>query len=362
MRLKSRVYLVGITVVLLIFASQSVAEENDARTPTELFVQNISEEFVAGSPDRETDELSIRVLVKGSVGGTVSVEMVDYSDQGGNRTPLPAGTVPNSLAFALSIPEQDLTYDPKTGNGIFEVKLPAKTNLKAMIYSGGIRIGFQPDSVSVGAQPNSLGIEKNIIVSPYGVSDLLPPGTLKASTITETSVRPLERSSFIDSLLPDIPGVINFGPVESRVTYANPGTYPNFTTVDWEFFQDETLLARQSVEKSLLPSGKSITKAAQTLIVDGVTGRSLNPLPSSGFVTVKIVIGSSLSGKDLEDSVSTTQFLIIQWKEPVFIFGSALLLLYFLLKTRRRVLDRQSQEKKQIATEAEDYKLVSDSS
>jgi hypothetical protein len=179
-------------------------------------------------------------------------------------------------------------------------------------------------------------------VTPFGLVSSLEEGKLLPAQVIRHDIERLERSSFIDSLLPDLPGIVNFGPVESRVTYTNPGEYPVFSELSWAFEHGGEVIAYKSLREALVSPDQEVQKAVTTQVSGQAEGSQLNLLPGLGFVSNKITLTSSLGGTELPVQVFDGSFLVLQWKEPFV----GIIALYFLVRWawRKNLSARQRQE------------------
>jgi hypothetical protein len=302
-----------------VFATAASADEET----NQLYVQNTNPEFVVDDPGNPGNTYTIEALVSGEQSGTIFVEFVDYFSGENSRQQLPGGSLPNSLQGALELRPADLSYEPNGKSQLFALKFSPKESIENRIYSGGIRVGFAPASEGSGFASSTVGVITNLIVTPFGGANSLSEDEIKPANFTSVEISPLERSSFIDRLLPDIPNVVNYGPVEVKTTIGNDGDFPVFVSMQWDFFSQDELIAKQESPKELLRGGLSSERSVRTVYIDPVTERSLNILPSLGFVSLETQLTSELTGVEIASLTRTDTFLVLQWKEP---FAIALLI------------------------------------
>lgn len=303
-----------LTLILVMFiAAPSSAEESK----TEIFVANTNPEFVIDHPENPANSYTVEVLLQGGQPGEVIVEFLDYVSGPQGRVTLPGGSTPGSLQNAIFLEGGRKKYVPNGKSQIFELRFLPLDSIESRLYSGGLRIGFQALGDDSGISTSTLGVTKNLVVTPYGGASILGSDQLLPARFVSNKLTPLQRSSFIDSLIPDIPGVINFGPVEVNTTIENPGEFPVFSQIRWEFSQGEELLASQEVPAKLMAGGVTFERKVQTVFVDPTTKRSINVLPNFGLIQMETTVTSELTGVTLDNQVSTDTFLLLMWKEPL---------------------------------------------
>jgi hypothetical protein len=329
-----------VVLICCLLTGTSLTQASWAATG-ELAVSSIPREFVVGDPTAKKNEISLEIFVTSDLPKLVQVEFVDFFSGEGGRSQLPSGSTPYSLANVLEIAPFDNRH-PGGGQKRYLVTIKPKVDYEQQLFTGGVVVRLDP----VGSQGGGVGSTSSILramtVTPYGLVASLDEGNLQPAQVIRHDIHRLERSSFIDSLLPDLPGIVNFGPVESRVTYTNPGEYPVFSKLSWAFEYDGEVIASKSLREALLSPGQEVQKAVTTQVSGQVEGSQLNLLPGFGFVSNKITLNSSLGGTELPVQVYDGSFLVLQWKEPfVGIVG-----LYFLVRWawRKNLSPRQRQE------------------
>jgi len=336
----------GFAVAAALLLATSLAGQSASANDTVLAVSNLPEEFVIGDPSALNQDLEIEIFVKSLSDQRVVVEFVDFFfDEQGKRTSVPGGSTPYSLEKALQINSFDSVYDGKGQQQSFLVKLSPKQIEPNLMYAGGINVRLQP--IVAGSSSNELSqassVLSSLIVSPYGIAAKLAEGDLSAAKVTRHDLNRLDRSSFIDSILPDIPGIVNYGAVESVVYFENQGQYPVFTTLNWEFSHSGEVIASRSVPKSILGAGIKAKKSVATQIRGQTDSVLLNVLPAFGIVSNQITLTSTLGGTQLPAQVYDGSFLVLQWKEP---FVGVLALYFFVRWAWRRNLSSQQRAQK----------------
>jgi hypothetical protein len=329
------VVLVSSLVTLTSFAQASWAETG------ELSVSSIPREFVVGDPASINNEITLEIFATSTSPKLVVVEFIDFYTGEGGRSQLPSGSTPYSLSNVLEIVPFDNRH-PGGGQERFLVTIKPKAEYKQQLFTGGVLVRLD----SVGSQGEGVGSTGSILramtVTPYGLVATLEEGNLLPAQVIRHDIQRLERSSFIDSILPDLPGIVNFGPVESRVTYTNPGEYPVFSELSWAFEHGGEVIANKSLRSALVSPEQEVQKAVTTQVSGQAEGSQLNLLPGLGFVSNKITLTSSLGGTELPVQVFDGSFLVLQWKEPFV----GIIALYFLVRWawRKNLSPRQRQE------------------
>jgi hypothetical protein len=286
-------------------------------------------EYVVGDPNQSGEYLTLEVFVSSAEPQRIYVEFVDFfSGQSGQRSQLPAGSTPYSLAKILEIEPFD-NYHPGGGRQqLFEVVIRPKAQYERVLFTGGVVVRLEPVGDSGSGFGAASSILRSMTVTPYGLAASLAEGQLLPAKILRHDLKRLNRSSFIDSVIPDIPGVVNSGAVESSVIYENVGEYPVFAGVGWEFVHSGAVIASKTFRPVALAPGQVVTKTVTTEVSGTTENSMLNVLPGLGWVSNKISLKSSLGGTDLPTQTYDASFLVLQWKEPLVGF----LGLYFLVR------------------------------
>lgn len=284
-------------------------------------------------PDGPPDEFNFKVVVTGDQPGQLTIELSDAKSVFDPQTRFPPKTLPNSLAYAIEMTPLDLTYDGKAGSKVFMVQFKPKPNLKKQFYQGFISISFGGGDSDASAQ-SSVGALKPLIVAPYGAVDTLSLGQFQASQIGAIRVSPIWRSSFLDALLPDIPGILNYGPARIDFSVTNPGEMPSYTRVTLEMQGSEGVLFKQTIPRKLTIGGEVGEYNIETTFEDENTNRTINALPSMGVFRLAVSASSELSGVARLSSAQAS-IVVLQWKEP-FAAISVVVFIFWLIRRLRK--------------------------
>ena len=333
----------SLVVLLAAVSGVLLLDKSPALASGQLSVSSLPAEFVIGAPDVKQEKLVIEVFATSKVPQKLVVEFVDlFTGEDGNRSYLPAGSTPYSLANVLEIKPFDGTHNGRGAQQRFEVVLTPKKDYEQSLFTGGVAVRLEPQNQSKSGIGSEGSILRSLTVTPFGLAASLAEGELLPAQIIRHDLTRLSRASFIDSVLPDIPGVVNFGAVKSTVTYENVGEYPVFAGLDWEFNHAGTVIASKKFSAAPLSPGQKATKEVTTEISGQQEGSRLNLLPGLGFVSNKISLSSSLGGTDLPVQTYDGSFIVLQWKEPFV----GMLGLYFVIRWawRRNLSPKQRAE------------------
>jgi hypothetical protein len=314
-----------------------------------LKVSNPPAEFIIGTPGDPDPELTVTVIVSGPVAAEINLEFVDYIfDEAGSKTRLPPNSTPHSLAKVFRVKPFDRVYKPSASGSEYVIALTPKQKKIDQIYYGGIKVNMVPTGSSsqkgAGSASQTGAIVSQVNVTPFGFAGDIKNGKITAAQLTKVSFTSTNRTSIIDSLIPDLPGLVNSGPIEAQVRYQNGSEYPVFAYASWEFLSDEKVLAKKSSNKTILLGGKSATRSVITQ--SGIEGTQAyaNVLPDFGTVKIKTTVASELGGTKFDPVVQESMVLIVQWKEPFFF---TLLIGFVIWYVSRRRPSKEGQKRKE---------------
>ena len=291
--------------------SASASEEN----LNQILVENTEQSFVVGEPGKPEPEYSIEVLVSGATAGRVAVSFVDTLEPGESSPSLPSGSLPSSLTNVMELQTTDLSYRPNGTTQRFLLIFSVKKGYEFRAFFGNLRIAFEPSQSGSGGTSNSIGMVKNLLVTPFGWAGENPSEERTYSRIEKNSLTAASRSSALDGLLPDLSFLINQGPVKATVRVSNPGTYPNNTWIEWRFFDGELLLAKKRIPEEFIRGGKSLEASFLVTFTDETTERTFDVLPAFRLLRYEVTVQSELSGFEYEPQSEVQYFVIAPWKE-----------------------------------------------
>lgn len=329
----------------------SLAEESE---PTQIFVQNTVLEYVYNTPGQEQEPYEVEVLVSGPASGAVRVSFLDTIEPDDTRRTLPAGSAPSSLTNAIELSPMDLNYIPNGKTQSFLLSFRLRENVVSRAYFGKLRISFAPGSggSDVGS---SIGVSKDLFVMPHGWVDDNLSEDRTPSTIVKSSIDSSVTTSFLDELIPDLPGLVNGGPVKANVRLENKGVYPNSTFVEWKFFDGETMLAQRQIPDEFMLGGSFLNAEFVVVYTEESIDRTFDVLPMFRLLRQEVLVQSELSGLDYPPELQVSYFVIAPWKElasfiALAIFSGFVLRRLVLKRKRLRVAPKTQAESNELPT------------
>lgn len=299
-----------------------------ASDPTSLLVGPTRIEFLGD----ETTERTVTITVGGDQAGTVSLEMVDAAigDTGSWRA-VPYGSTENSLQGVLRIVPHEFAYVPGGGPQSVEAVLSIDPSLVRAPLFGSLQVALDPPKVSSsGISVVTRGaVEIQVLAAPSGdvLEDL--PSSQPRLAIFNLSIGQMEPWTPVDGVFPDLPWIVNHGPISVAASGTNAGNLVLDSRVAYDFtrlsplevFSGTPAPAVFTVEnrpRYLLP-GASFTDTSTSLIpVEGVP--TVDSLPFIGFVRVTATATGNISGLEAPPVSKAVTFLVFPWKESLFVF------------------------------------------
>jgi hypothetical protein len=282
-----------------------------------------------------SDTVNFRIV--GPTAQTIDVELLDLVvDSSGARTILPFGSTAHTLDEVVTVGPFPARYVPGGTRQNFSVTLTANAPLDDVRF-GGVRVSIAPDtgSPSGTSLDNVSGILLTVLVVPEGFDGNLPLLGETALAASSLSVTPTYVENFFETLLPDIPGVVNRGPLALSVDFVNESPHPFFLNAEWSLSSNGEALLVTSADRTLMFAGQAAEKRMKTAVEIPGSTRTVDVLPAFGVVNV-LVSGEARLGQAILDTTESRQsFLVLRWKEP-FALGLALALIVFLLVASRR--------------------------
>jgi hypothetical protein len=324
-------------IVSLLLVANPLAGSAAEGEPNRIFVENTVPYFVVGTPGEPEPQYSVEVVVSGSTAGRVEVSFQDTMQAGSSSPALPADSLPSSLVNVLELTPGDLTYEPNGSTQRYLLVFKVRQDYEFRPFHGNLRIAFSPGSEEAEGTTNTIGVVKNLLVTPFGWAGENPSEERTFSIIERNLLTAATKSGVIDRLFPDLPFLINQGPVMSSVRVTNPGVYPNNTWIEWRFFDGEELLAKKRIPDEFLRGGKSLDANFLVTYTDSSTDRTFDVLPTFRIIRYEVEVQSELSGFEYEPQVEVRHFVIAPWKEMLTLVLVSAFAFFVFRRVRRRV-------------------------
>ena len=274
----------------------------------------------------------VDVIVEGGVAGTLTLSMYDAAiDPQGGWLRAPYGSTDASLAGVLRIEPATFAYDPAGGRQSFRAMLsvdPARVT--APLY-GSLSAAVLPpaDPGEGGATVTAVAAVELQIVAAPGPDDFgeLPAGSLglRMDRLVIEQVRPW---TAVDRLFPDIPVLVDHGPVTAYVQGSNAGDLVLDARVTFDFTRLSPLgifatgqpptLRVENRPRFLLPGQPYEDSTTSLIPSDAAT--DVDSLPFIGFVRISATVRGGLSGLEAEPRTLSRTVLVFPWKEALFLF------------------------------------------
>lgn len=295
----------------------------------------------------------VTAWIQGARPGTITFSLVDaIPDPEGGWISVPLGSASASLRGLASLAPSSFRYEPDGTRQVFRSMLSVVPAALDGVHVGSVVITFRADATE--DPGDSLvstegAVELQVLVAPSAEDLASLPGVSLGLSIVDLSLASEDPWTFLDAIIPDLPGVVNHGPVEvttrgrnvgdvvldQRVTYAFRGVSP-FSILP--FVDDDGGDGGYRVEnvpRYLLP-GQVFTDTLRSLI-PATDGRPpLDALPFIGFVRIEATAIGSLSGIEAEPVSVGRTVLVFPWKETL----AVILLWSFGAARRRRRIER----------------------
>jgi hypothetical protein len=282
-----------------------------------------------------TDAVTFRIT--GPTRQIIDVEILDIAvGPTGARSLLPAGSTPHTLQGVMTLGPFEGHYIPDGTTQNFSVNVSSATPRNDVRY-GGVRVTITPDTRLTGSPSLDTvsGVLLMVLVVPEGFDGVLPDAGETTLTLSSFRVSPLGEENIFERILPDIPGVVNRGPVTIDVDLTNESNNPFLLTTEWTLSSGDELLLTSSRGQTLVFGEQTTREQVETVFDIPGSTRLVNALPAFGVVDVHLG-GEARLGQSLLTSIDqSTSFLVLRWKEP-FAVVLALTTVWFLLWSTRR--------------------------
>ncbi len=325
----------ALSALALAVAAPAIVHAADVTDRNSITVYTQAAELVVVSGEVAT--VDVTVELDGPDPATLEVELVDLAvGDDGEKILLPLSSTRHSLDGLVAIAAYDRTYEPAGWAQTRVITVSAGPTAPSDLAYGGLRFTLRNDggvsTTGVAAQPS---IVISLAVGPEKMEGY-PEQIAPQISAHELTVRPLVRSSFVDALIPDIPGVINYGPVTASLRLENNGSLPAFTTVTWVYRTNGERVAELRTPERLVIADQKVTETSVSSVTLPGADQAVNPLPMVGVVSVEADVQSALGGQQVSRSRDSITVVILPWKEAMVTVLVAALAALGLWRYRRR--------------------------
>lgn len=323
--LKAFGLLCALTLLLVPAGAQASEADGDSTTARLLVSPTPVEIAASGKPA----SVSVEFWVEGQYPKTLGVEFVDLViGENGSKSLLPLGATAHSLGSLVTLPDNLPTYFPDGSRQRFVIDITAPPFDLSRVHFGGLEISMSDPASGDNAGPirNTSSIVVTVVLVPEDWSGVLPESSTPKLEISKLRLRPVGERGIIDRLIPDLPGVINRGPVELVFDVANESETPGYFSTDWVVSNShEALLVRAAAPRLVIPGDTMDSRLVSTTAVSG-SAKEVNVLSGFGLHHAEARVTGSLSSVVfLEDTLETT-FFIAPWKETLVAAAGVVLL------------------------------------
>jgi hypothetical protein len=315
--------------------------------PLELTVFGSRVYFEKSAVDFEPTQVIV-IGISGQQAGRLQVFLEDKVVlQDGSVITLPLGTADNSLKEALKISPRFLDYQPSEigAEQQFSVQLSIDPEQLVKPLQGELLIKLTPRIEESG---EGLSVNQAMAI---GLTAVAVPslGDLRLYDLRirneSLKVSILDKTAFIDRVVPDIPRLINSGPVSLELSSQNIGdillekraVFKIYRVSPLSVFQDEEREPFYTIngEPRLVLAGANFVSGYSSLI-KVENGTDIDALPFIGIVKFEATAEGEISGvvAPLENEPIVKYFLVFPWKWTLIIL--IFLAFYFFLKFSRR--------------------------
>lgn len=328
----------GTVLVVVVGAVPAWANHPAANTgPTTLTLtgQTIQLEPSLFANGSATDDVTFRI--NGPTRQTIGVEIVDIVvDPSGSRSLIPAGSTPHTLQEIVTFGPVASLYVPDGTTQNFSVSVTSLTPVTDIRF-GGVRVTITPDMNPLDgpALHTVSGVVLMVLVVPEEFDGVLPDAGGTTVFLSPLRVSPLGEENIFEKTLPDIPGVVNRGPVTIDGDLANESSNPFFLTTEWAISSGDELLLTTAREQTLIFGGQVAREKVDTVLDAPGSTIPVNVLPSFGFVDVHVKSEARLGQSLVDSTEQSTSFLVLRWKEPAAL-ALVLTTVWFLMRATRR--------------------------
>lgn len=319
----------------MLFFVPSMASAKTEKMHLKLLTRNL--QLIQDSNGKASGQLHL--VVSGGSPSRLTAELVDLALTDTGKTVLKAGLTDYSLLNQLKISPAFYHYSPSTKPQLFIFDLQSSSSELKEVRFGGARVSATADkaaSISMNA-----GLVTSVALIPHGMAFDLEEKKIERLKIESFELVQAKVTTLADSVIPDIPGLINHGPVSARLKVENPNELPLFESARVAWDADDMRIGETSLTQKMLMGNQKTTLISNSVQVLSGHIAPIDFSPSQGVLKVTVEAQSGLGNSDLPPQKLVASALIFPWKEWVLNLGLVSLLLWLALRKRGSKKNKQ---------------------
>lgn len=315
-----------ILVALAIAGAALVAAPAMASTPSSVTVGPTRVDFLG---EDLAKPVTVSITIAGGEPGTVNLQMYDaVIDPLGGWRSVAYGSTESTLDGVLMIEPSSFSYSPGDEPQGFEATLSVDPSLVGAPLLGSLRVSVTPGAGQTGVSQVG-AVEVQVLAAPSGTTlEDLPTATAQL-VLEGLVIRQMSPWTPVDRAFPDLPWIVNHGPVFVSALGQNTGSLVLDSRVTYAFTRLSPLAVatgsggppvfKVDNRPRYVLAGAPFTDTTTSLIpVDG--SPSIDSLPFIGFVRVSATVTGELVGIEAEPVTISKTILVFPWKESLFLF------------------------------------------
>lgn len=287
------------------------------------------------------DSDSVSFQISGPVPQYIQIELLDFVVlPDGTKTLLPAGSTEHTLQDVLKIGPYETEYFPNGTKQSFSANLIA-TEPGDQLRFGGVRVSMAPKSNWSEAEALSgvSGVMMIVMIVPEGFDGELPSIGGSSVESSPIRIRPLFAQNLFEMILPDIPGVINRGPIAIDIAASSQATNPVLLQTHWLVKSGNAVLFSNSSRQKIAFPGSTVEDGVELVARGTGSTRPADLLTPFDFVAISTRTEAHLGSHFLGSSEESLQFLVLRWKEPFAISLSLGTVGVLMWRSRKQVVE-----------------------
>lgn len=284
-----------------------------AAEPLKLELNTITAQIEPGSSSHEIAE--IVVTLSGKTAVKLSIEPIDIVLEEKGKSLVPAGSTNYTLKNQLVFTPGHFEYQPNGGPQQFVFQVSARDPSISEVRYGGLQVTASPQAAKNSSASGSLAAVATFAIVPAGLDLNLPKNQVSSATLSNLQLVQAKRQTLADWIFPDLPGVVNSGPVKLVGKLTNKNELPVFSrqTVSW--LSDGKQLVTVDLPQRLLLADQSIDVSSSSTTKIAGSNIEYNFAKQFQNISVEVQEQSFLGSRQLDTQTVEVSVLVLPWKE-----------------------------------------------